>query len=297
MQSAGRRTRRRRFRWAGLAPFLRLAVFAAVLCVSAAAFVLRSARADVAEALWAVGPAIMAFPGAPREEARQLQLNGVRLSFRTQAVEGSLADVLDHYEAICGSAIATQTARNDLAGYVACLDMGDTPQDLGALVNRFVAFSETGNLRELGAPRYAFARRGTGGPDGKVFVLTMWVDSALNLYRMLPREGSDAAGRDLFEVPRPPRSQRILSAWEEGQPSGVLVYRVAAKSARELESFYRVELPRAGWRVIEHDPGESVRVDDIHLLTAAKGNRLVTVLCQSEGASQAVLTLLASGPS
>ena len=297
MRSAGRRTRRRRFRWAGVAPFLRLAVFAAVLCVPAAGFVLRSARADVAEALWAVGPAIMAFPGAPREEVRQLQLNGARLSFRTQAVEGSLADVLDHYEAICGSAIATQSARSDVAGYVACLDMGDAPQDLGALVSRFVAFSETGNLRELGAPRYAFARRGTGGPDGKVFVLTMWVDSALNLYRMLPRESSDAAGGDLLEVPRPPGSRRILSAWEEGQPSGVLVYRVAAKSARELESFYRVELPRAGWRVIERHPGESVRVDDIRLLTAAKGNRLVTVLCQPEGASQAVLTLLTSGPS
>ena len=295
MQFAGRH--RRRFRWAGLAPLLRLAVFATVLFVSAAAFVLRSARADVAEALWAVGSGIMAFPGAPREEVRRLRLNGVRLSFRTQAVEASLADVLDYYEANCGSVIATQAARGDLAGYVACLDMGDAPQDLGALVNRFVAFSVTGDLRELGALRYAFARRGAAGPDGKVFLLTMWADSAFNLYRMLPRAASDAAGRDLFEVPRPPGSQRILSAWEQGQPSGVLIYRLAAGSAEELEAFYRAELPRAGWRVIERHPGESLRVDDIHLLTAEKGNRLVTVLCQSDGASRAILTILASEPS
>jgi hypothetical protein len=263
----------------------------------ATALVLRSARADFTEVLWGVGSQIMAFPGAHDEGARQLQLNGVRLSFRTQTVEASLADVLDHYEAVCGTAIATQTARNDHAGYVACLDMGDASQDLGALVNRLVSFSETGDLRELGAPRYVLARRVASGSGDKVFLLTMWADSAFDLYRMLPRAGADAAGRDLVGVPRPPGSQRILSAWEARQPSGVLVYRVAAKSAEELESFYRAELPRAGWTIIERNPSESVRVDGSHMLSAEKDNRLVTVLCRSGEASQTVLTILASEPS
>ena len=281
----------------GLAPFLRLGLFLTVVCVSATALVLRSARADVTEVLWGVGAQIMAFPGAHDEGVRQLQLNGVRLSFRTQIVEASLADVLGHYEAVCGISIVTQTARNEHAGYVACLDMGDAPQGLGALVDRFVSFSETGDLRELGAPRYVLARRVASRSGDKVLLLTMWADSAFDLYRMLPRSGADAAGRDLVGVPRPPDSQRILSAWEARQPSGVLVYRVAAKSPEEIESFYRAELPRSGWRIIERNPSESVRVDGTHMLSAEKDNRLVTVLCHSDEASQTVLTILASEPS
>jgi len=283
--------------WAGLAPSLRLGCFLTAVCLSAMALALRSARADVTEVFWGLGSQFMAFPGAHDEGARQLQLNGVRLSFRTQAVEASLADVLDHYETVCGTAIATQTARNDLAGYVACLDMGDTPQDLGALVNSFVSFSETGNLLEVGVPRYVLARRVASRSGDRVFLFTMWADSAFDLYRMLPRADGDAAGRDLVGVPRPPGSQRILSAWEARQPSGVLVYRVAAKSAEELESFYRAELSKTGWSVIEPDPSASLRVDGIHMLSAEKDNRLVTILCRSGEGSQTVLTILASEPS
>lgn len=280
--------------WAGLASFLRVGSFLAIVCVLATALLLRSARADVTEVLWGVGSQIMAFPGAHIEGVRQLQLNGVHLSFRTQTVEASLADVLDHYEAACGTTIATQTARNDHAGYVACLDMGDTPLDLGALVKRFVSFSETGDLQEVGAPRYILARRVVSRSGDKVFLLTMWADSTFDLYRMLPRTGADAAGRDLIGVPRPPGSQRILSAWEARQPSGVLVYRVAAASAEELESFYRTELPRTGWTIIERNPSESVRVDGTRMLSAERDSRLVTVLCRSDDASPAVLTILAS---
>jgi len=280
-----------------LAPLLRLAVFLSVVCVLAAALLLRSARADATEVLWAVGSQITGFPGAPHEGVRQLQLNGLRVSFRTQTVEGPLADVLAHYEATCGTAIATQSARNDSAGYIACLDMGDAPQDLGALTNRFLRFAKTGDLRDVGDPRYIMARRVASGSEDKTFLLTMWADSAFNLHRMLPRAGADAAGRDLVGVPRPPGSQRILSAWEERQPSGVLVYRVAGKSAQAIESFYRAELPKNGWTIIERHPSESIQVDGTHMLSAEKDNRLVTVLSQPSEASQSVLTILASEPS
>ena len=283
--------------WAGVVPILRLGLFLAAVCVLAVALLLRSARADVTEALWGVGSKMMEFPGAPQEAVRQLRLNGVRISFRTQTVETSLADVLDHYETSCGTAMATQTARNDSAGYVACLDMGDAPLDLGALANRFLRFSETGDLREVGEPRYVLARRVTSSAGDKTFLLTMWTNSAFNLYRMLPRPGADAAGRDLVGVPRPPGSQRILSAWEARRPSGVLVYRVVAKSAAEIESFYRTELPRNGWSIIERNPSESIQIDGTHMLSAEKDNRVVTVLSRSGEASQTVLTILASEPS
>lgn len=279
-----------------LAQLIRLGLFAALVCAAAGASVLRSAQADATEALWDAGSQIMAFPGAPNESVRHLQLNGARLSFRTRTVDASVADVLDHYEAACETAVATQTARSDDAGYVACLDVGDAPQGLSELVKRLVSFSGTGDLRELGALRYVLARNVAGRSADTVFVLTMWTDSALNLYKMMPRDAVDAAGRDLVGVPRPPGSYRILSAWEERQPSGVLVYRVAAKSPGELESFYRATLPKSGWTLIERNHSESVRVDGTHMLSAEKGNRLVTVLCRRGEASETILTILASEP-
>ncbi|MBW2158466.1 MAG: hypothetical protein JRH14_00665 [Deltaproteobacteria bacterium] len=279
-----------------LMPLLRLALFLTAVCVFAAALLLRSARADATESFWTLGSHMAGFPGAPHEGVRQLQLNGVRVSFRTQTVEASLADVLAHYEATCGTAIATQSARSDSAGYVACLDMGDPPPDLGGLANRFLRFSETGDLREVGAAHYILARRVASGSADKTFLFTMWVDSGFNLYTTVPHAGADAAGRDLTGVPRPPGSQRILSAWEERQPSGILVYRVVGKSAEELESFYRTRLPRNGWTIVERHPSESIQVDGTHMLSAEQDNRLVTVLSHPGEASQTVLTILASEP-
>jgi hypothetical protein len=141
------------------------------------------------------------------------------------------------------------------------------------------------------------ARRAISGPREKTFLLAMWADSEVNLYRMLPHMGSDAAGRDLVGMPRPPDSQRVLSVWEDRQPSGVFVYRVATSSAEQLEAFYRRELPRHGWRLIERFAAETIQVDGIHMLSAEKGDVLVTMLSHSHGASPALLTILASEPS
>jgi hypothetical protein len=293
-------------RRAVLVPVLRLGFFLGVACVVAIVLLLQSVRADVEDVLSGAGATILEYPGAPREGLRKLHLNGVRVSFRTQTIEAPLVDVLAHYETLCRTrgagladqlrTIATQTGGSDRAGYVACLDMGDAPQSLGTLVSRFVSFSETGDLRELGALRYALARRITGNSRESTFLLTMWADSAVHLHRMLPHGGADAAGHDPVGVPRPLGSQRILSVWEDQQPSGIFVYRVTAKSAEELDAFYRSELPKHGWMVIERHPSESIEVDGIRMLSSEKDGRLVTVLSRSGGASPTVLTFLASEP-
>ena len=294
-------------RGAALAPALRLGFYLTAACLVGFSLLLHSVRADVTEALWGVGAKAMEYPGTPREDVRHLRLNGARVSFRTQTIDAPLDQVLSHYEALCEGrdagladqlrAVATRAARNQHAGYVACLDMGDAPQDLGALAERFRRFSETGDLRELGDLRYVFARRAAGSSTKKTFLLTLWAGSAIDLSRMLPRAGADAAGRDLAGVPRPPGSQRILSVWEEGQPSGVFVYRVMAETADELEAFYRSELPRHGWTLIERHPSETIEVDGIHMLFVERDGRLATLLFHSEGASPTVLTILASEPS
>ncbi|MDH3729320.1 MAG: hypothetical protein OER77_17455 [Myxococcales bacterium] len=285
-------------------PVFQLGLFLLILVVLASAVLLRSAHADFARFFWGVGAETMSYPDATSEPARVLQLNGVRVSFRTQTIAASLDDVLLHYESLCtgrnaglAEQLSMQSGRSKDAGHVACLDMGNAPRDLGSLVDRFLRFTETGDLGALGALRYMRARRVPGMPGDQTFVLTVWADSAFNLFRMLPTDGADAGGSDVEAVPRPRGSQRVLSAWEAGSPSGFVVYRVPHESAAELESFYRSELSANGWTIIERHPFESIVIDDIRTISAARGNRTVTVLAHSSEASATVLSILISEPS
>ena len=285
-------------------PFMRLGLFVSAASALASLLVLRSVHADRAEARWGVGAAAMEYPGAAPEPARALQLNGAQLSFRTQTLDAPLEEVLAHYESLCAGQdaglierLSTQASHNDEAGYVACLDMPHAPRGFRSLSNRLRRFSATGDLAELGAVRYVHARRVSSAPEDKTFLLSVWADSALNLFRMLPAAGADGGGSDLAGVPRPPGSQRVLSAAEVGQPSGVVVYRVLDRSAAELVSFYRTELSKAGWTILERHPSESIAIDGIHMISAERGNRMVTVLSHPGEASQAVLSILSSEPS
>lgn len=277
-----------------LSPVLRLGFFLMASGALISAILVRSVQAEVTEVLQGMSAEIMRYPGTPQEDLRELLLNGVRISFRTQTVHAPLAEVLAHYEALCDGSDARL---NETAGHVACVDMSEARQDLRSLAERFVRFAETGDLRQLGELRYVHARRLASATGEKTFVFTMWADSDFNLHRMLPGASADAAGRDLDGVPRPPDSQRVLSAWEAQQPSGVVVYRVASKSAAELESFYRIELPKNGWAVVERNPSESIEIDGIHMISAEQGNRLVTVLSHRGEGKQTVLTILVSEPS
>jgi len=276
-----------------LSPVLRLGLFLVVTGAVISALLVRSVQAEVTEVLRGMSAEIMRYPGAPQEGLRELLLNGVRVSFRTQTVDAPLVEVFAHYETLCDG---SDVRLNEAAGYVACVDMGDAPEDLQSLAERFVRFSETGDMRQLGELRYVHARRVASANGEKTFVFTMWADSDFDLRRMLPGASTDAAGRDLEGLPRPPDSQRILSAWEAQQPSGIFVYRVASKSAVELESFYRRELSNHGWAVIERNHSESIEIDGIHMISAEQGNRLVTVLSHRGEGSQTVLTILVSEP-
>ncbi|MBT8470838.1 MAG: hypothetical protein HKN10_01625 [Myxococcales bacterium] len=246
----------------------------------------------------------MSYPGAPPEPARLLRLNGGLFSFRTQTVEASLDEVVLHYQLLCSGRhaglferLSTQSARGKDAGHVVCLDMGDAPRDLRSLANGFVRFSETGDIGALGGLRYMRARRVSGAPVEQTLVLTVWADSPFNLFQMLPADDADAGGSDVPAVPRPRSSQRLLSAWEAGSPSGFVVYRVPNQSGADLVSFYRDELSASGWTIIERHPSESIAIDDVRMISAERGKRMVTVLTRSTDASDTVLSILISEPS
>jgi len=284
---------------------------------------LRDVRADVEQLLWDSGTSLIAHPDEALGTRRRLELNGALISVGTQAVEASLTSVLEHYESLCENrdahlneeltkqlsehsaapqgrwtlrAITTNTARNADAGYVACLDLGAGPRDLVALANGFVRFAATGDLREVGVLRYVFARRASAQSGSKTFVLTISADSELNLHKIVPEGDSDAAGRDLIGVPRPSDSQRVLSAWEVDQPSGLVLYRVSATAPEKLESFYRTELSRLGWQIIERNPGESIEIDGVRMLSAERNDRVLTILSRPGEEGKVLLTILASEP-
>jgi len=310
--------------WASyLSSTLRLGVYLLAVSSLSVFMCLRAVHADVEQLLWDSGASLMQHPDAAIGLNRRVELNGAPISFRTQAVDASLASVLDHYESFCESrdahldeelsnrlhehaaaprtrsklgAVTTTTARNADSGYVACLDLGSDPRDLVALVGGFVRFAATGNLREAGILRYVFARRVSSESGIKTFLLTMSAESELNLYKIVPDGDSDAAGRDLDGLPRPLSSQRLLSAWELDEPSGLVLYRVSATTTEQIESFYRNELSRLGWRILERHPGESMEIDGLRMLSAERDDRVVTILSRPGERQQVLVTILAAEP-
>ena len=276
----------------------RVTVFCVGVVVVLSTFAFRVVRADVRERLFEAGEAMMAYPGAPHEGVRQLRLNGIEISFRVRTVSERLQEVLEHYESLCKSgAIALDAQRNRETGYVACLAADQRPPDAGTVVERLVEFARTRQLLTLGGFRYAFARE--FGRDSKrgVLLLTAWSDSAFDLADLLPTANGDAAGHDPPGLPRPPGTQRVLSASELGRPSGVFVYRVQHPNLDHLRRSYRGRLVADGWSIIERSPGESIQIDDIRMFAAEKNGTLATVLLRSSDYETPVLTILTSEPS
>ncbi|MFO0677799.1 MAG: hypothetical protein U0169_14780 [Polyangiaceae bacterium] len=138
----------------------------------------------------------------------------------------------------------------DRRGLVACFVSDDAGGSRGA-ASRIGAFLTSGNLGELGNLRYVVAKKST---NGKTHVVTAWTDGPLELGRLFPNEG-DVPGTDADDVPRPPRSRRILDAGIEGASHGVRIYDSSASAADVLATF-DTDMPVRGWertRAFEKD--------------------------------------------
>jgi hypothetical protein len=103
------------------------------------------------------------------------------------------------------------------------------------------------------------------------------------------------------DIPRPPGSRRLLSAWEDGQPHSLTVYAFAREDAEGLQRFYARELPRAGWDIL--DPQEAVRrfprqappeLEGIRMFAIEKGDRAAFLVLGEDDAHQGTMTLLTS---
>ncbi len=247
---------------------VRAALVIGSLFVATLALGLSTAKAAFGERLLGFGAELSHWENFHLSTApRRISLNGAELELVVATTQLSIADTLDRLEGVCeqgggvvGSNVlpkllkaTTAVSRSWLSGRIrkeserdgvlACLDSG-MPLGLEELNARLHAFAKSADLKELGALRYATARR-TGNVTTVLFI---WSEGSVPLRAMFPKSG-DAPGFDPHGVPRPKGSSRLLSGAEHGAPYSIAVYRTEMETPEALLGWYRTALPAAGFVV------------------------------------------------
>jgi hypothetical protein len=139
------------------------------------------------------------------------------------------------------NASASDQSSGDVACWVRREGIGKT------LVDRAKAFASTFDLSEFGSLQYVHATK----QGNKTLVRVIRSQGPLALNDIFPDDG-DVPGRELNGVPRPPESDRILSAYIEGQRRDVVGYASPSKPA-EIVGFYAEQLAKNGWTEVSLD--------------------------------------------
>jgi hypothetical protein len=280
--------------------WFRAALVIAALASSSLIIGLHSAKAALSERLVGFGSELARWEGFRLSTSpRRISVNGAELELVVATTALSVADALNRLEGACaprGGVVGADTLpkllrsttvmsrswlngriRRDSEhdGVLACLDTGG-PLGLGELNARLRAFAKTSDLKDLGALRYATARR-TGNVTT---VLFLWSEGAVPLRQMFPSTG-EAPGIDPPGVPRPKGASRLLAALEHDAPFSITVYRTNAPTAQDTLAWYRAELAASGFLV---EPGASGS------LLARQGQRtlVVTATQTSRGIAAAI---------
>ena len=205
-----------------------------------------------------------------------------------QTVEGSAPS----RQTVEGSSLSRRTS-GAASGHVSCLDLGESPLDRSSLTDRLLSFAKTGNSAQIGALRYAYARPMDEDPS-QSFVLTMWTEGSVNLFEVLPTNGADVPGRDPEGVPRPPGVQRILSAWEGDEPYGLTLYSTSRAPKDSLESFYRREFSKRGWKLLRSATDKPLVVSGTRVLGFERDGQIITVLLSGTAGGAQTATVLST---
>jgi len=290
---------------------LRVLTYLTIVSLIAAALSARSAWGSVGEQALITGRQLSKLSDLTADSER-LSLNGQELQIAAAAVENSLDQVLDRFEALCQEegvvardfreikgmmkdpAVAAQAKKDNFGvvreqsaddGVVACVVRnpanGKRPFWEGA-----GKFSEKWDIAELGFVRYVYAQR---LDSGNTRVITVWTDGSFRLDAMVPpADGTDAPGSDSASFPRPDSAQRYLSAGAEGRPHGVRIYESKA-SANDVLAKYDRELPAQGWQTTPI--GEEAREAryftkngvDVIVVAQENGDRSVVSIVETKG--------------
>jgi hypothetical protein len=256
---------------------LRVGAFLAVANLTLTAFSLPQARASAEEAVKRGGLALLQQLGPELVgEPEIATINGQRMSLGAKVTplgvepvlatfekychdnSGGLAEELSSMPATAGALeklpsglrdpsawlTARQTATDGKAGQVACVARKSTGGGLQGLMTRILAFTDSGDLGELGDARYVVARRDEKA--GNTLVLAMWTEGSFNIPAMFPETG-DAPGSDSRHLPRPPASRRVLTAEISDHPYALRMYDTK-KTHAEVLKFYEQQMRPRGFR-------------------------------------------------
>ena len=229
-------------------------------------------RAHAERALLDVGANMLRYADAIVEDKpRTVEINGTQLWLAAGLADEPVDEVLGFFASRCrpGGDLAEDlaalaegvpaTAANaaesaplggalrggdEQHGFVACLD--GTSLSSTELVDRARAFAASGDLGVLGAIRYVYAERRAG----QTHYVAFWHEGRLVIGELFPAHG-DAPGQDSPVAKRPPGSRRLLSMRESGLPYATTIYSGSTMGVGELEAFYRAELARGDWELVD----------------------------------------------
>jgi hypothetical protein len=159
------------------------------------------------------------------------------------------------------------------------------------LVDRIVAFTESGDLAEIGDARYIIARRDEA--SGQTHVLAMWTEGKFNIPEMFSDSG-DAPGSDSAVAPRPPDARRVLSA-EMAQRSYAIRMYDTKRSNEEVLSYYEQQLEPRGF-LVHPLPHASAELDlNDHVRAFSKDGAAVIVVTTQTPAEQTGVSIIELG--
>ncbi len=237
-------------------------------------FSMRRAHAEFKDQTLILGRQMMELAKANNHGVTKLNFNGQTMYLGTSTTDDSPSAVLDRYEALCkenpgqpsagwadleketgkkadkAPAIVTSgvvRGGDEKEGTVVCFVRG--PETKATTKEAFTSLMQTGSLGALGELRYAYVSKNED--SGRSLVLTAWTDSKFNLYDLVGDPDKDSPGSDYKDIPRPPNSIRAISAYAEGTPYGVNVYRTSDSPAKVL-AYFDNEMKARDWFV--YDP-------------------------------------------
>ncbi|HWL85208.1 MAG TPA: hypothetical protein VNO21_05370 [Polyangiaceae bacterium] len=248
----------------------RVAAYCGVVAGVAGLFAAHSAHASVAEGALQFGRDMMPLREY-LQEPTPLTLNGQNMVLATGFSTKGAHEILDNYETFCRASKDAQgkdwsnlmneplngpKAASKLAGVfdmgvyrsekngegtVMCFMRGSDSQK--TLTESLQAFDRTHDLGTLGKMRYAYVKNVEGG---RSMVFTAWTDDHFRIDSFIPQGTEDTAGSDPVGLPRPPQSQRLLSAELRGSPFGAHVYRSTA-TPDQVRDYYDGEMMKLGF--------------------------------------------------
>ncbi len=284
-------------------------LLAVVLCLAAA---LRRAQAAFDTQLLTATRGMLGVPDEwLRGASRLIVLNGARIQLASGRSQETLHALLDRAEADCrlrsaglhvrAKRISDHVKRalpsladgilrveNEREGLVACLDLGQSTISLDDLATRLAEFAKRGDLQALGGVRMLRAE----ARDQAAFFVSTWNEGRAPLWQMFPLTG-DAPGVDFADVPRPLRSRRVLSTWQEHGAPALNVYE-SADAPDVLWERYTRELTRQGWLEASQDHAQSAA--QRALLLVRGGHQLVITAEAQNGKTLLTVMPLDAGP-